>query len=328
MRNNKFDGKTLLNTVLLGNKSYIILFILIIIMSIASPLFLTTANVMNVVRQCTVTGIATFAFALALGAGCMDMSVGMELLLSGVIAAKMNLMGFPIWITLIVTMLFSAGLGLLNGWLITFFDMPFFIVTLATTSVFQGIAFVITNNVPVSGLSDEMVYLGQGYLFGIPVPIFILVASMLIMWFVVNRTKFGRQALAVGGNAEAARVSGIRVNLIKTEVYALLGLFVGLAAIVQTGRSASAQLSAGTTLTMDCITAAVIGGTNLMGGNASVVGAFAGFLIVGVVSNGLNLLHVSANWQIVADGVMILLAVLVDILSTKLYKRMSMKREA
>jgi ribose/xylose/arabinose/galactoside ABC-type transport system permease subunit len=219
-------------------------------------------------------------------------------------------------------------MGGVNASLVSVFELPCFIVTLATSNVFRGVAYVFTKNVPISGLNEEFVQIGQGYLGPIPIPIYIMVASLLLMWVILNRTKFGRQAIAMGGNSEAARVSGIRITKIRLYCFMLLGVYTGLAAIIQTARSASAQLSAGSDLSMDAIAAVVIGGTSMKGGNANVVGSLVGCLIVGIVSNGLNLLHVDANWQIAAKGLLILTAVVLDVVTTRLYSKIKTMKVA
>ncbi len=325
MKDNR-TAKSLLNAVLLGNKSYIILAILVIGLSIGSPLFMTKDNILNVMRQVCVMAIACCGFTLILGSGHMDLSVGMILCSCGVIVAKLQVAGVPVFIAMLVTIAAGAMMGGLNASLVTAFGLPTFIVTLATSNIFKGLAFVITKNVPVSGLDPSFIQIGQGYLVGIPIPIYVMAVSLAVMWVIINRTKFGRQALAMGGNSEAARVSGIRINKIRLCSYMLLGAFTGLASIIQTARSASAQLSAGADLSMDAIAAVVIGGTSMKGGNANVIGSLVGCLIVGIVSNGLNLLHVDANWQIVAKGVLILLAVVLDVVTTRLYAKLSTKK--
>ena len=324
-KSKKINSNKLLNTILLGNKSYIILVLLTIALSFISPLFLTQSNILNVLRQVCVTTIACVGFTLILGSGHMDLSVGMNLCLVGIVMGKLLISGVPIWITIILGILLGAACGMVNGALITIFSLPPFIATLATNSVFKGVGYVITKNVPISNLPAEFVNIGQGYLWHIPIPIYIMVASIIIMWFIINRTTFGRHAIAMGGNAEAARVSGVRIDIVRIKAFALLGAFTALASVVQTARSASAQLTAGQDLSMDAIAAVVIGGTSMKGGNANILGSFAGCLIVGIVNNGLNLLRVDANWQIVAKGLLILFAVVLDVVTTRIYERLSTK---
>lgn len=325
MKENKFEAKRVVNTILLGNKSYIILAVLVIAVSLASPLFLKQANILNVLRQACVMAIACAGFTMILASGHMDLSVGMILCACGVTVAKMEVAGVPLWLSCLAAIAAGALMGGVNAWLINAFALPAFIVTLATSNVFKGIACVVTKNVPVSGLSDSFKEIGQGYLGNIPIPIYIMAVSLIVMWVILNRTKLGRQAIAMGGNAEAARVSGIRIERTRLFCYMILGAYTGLAAIIQTARSASAQLSAGADLSMDAIASVVIGGTSMKGGNANVVGSLVGCLIVNIVNNGLNLLHVDANWQIAAKGFLILAAVVLDVVTTRIYAKLSNK---
>lgn len=326
MKNSKV--KSAFNSILLGNKSYLILALLVVALSILSPLFLTSANLLNVLRQVTVAAIVCAGFTLLLGSGHMDLSVGMILCACGVCCGKLLVAGVPIWAVILLTIIVGALLGAINAGLITAFGLPAFIVTLATSSVYKGVAYIVTKNVPVSGLPEAFNNIGKGYWGPIPIPVYIMIATLALMWFVLNRTVFGRQAIAMGGNSEAARVSGIRVSQLRVLCYMAMGAFTGLAAVIQTARSASAQLSAGADMTMDAIAAVVIGGTSMKGGSANVIGSLAGCLIVGIVNNGLNLMRVDANWQIVAKGMLILTAVILDSISTNMYAKSAAKKSA
>lgn len=170
--------------------------------------------------------------------------------------------------------------------------------------------------------------IGQGYTFGIPNQVYIMVFMVLLMAFLLNKTKFGRYALAMGGNREAARLSGINTRLIRWGVYATMGVYVAIAAVMLTARSASAQVSAGLNTEMDAIAAVVVGGTPMSGGHANVIGTLFGCLIVGVINNGLNLMGVDANWQLVAKGLMILFAIVLDVVSSNIANKMSRKKMA
>ncbi len=313
--------------ILLGNKSYFILAILIIILTCLSPIFLTQANLLNVIRQVCVTTIACAGYTLLLGSGHMDLSVGMILMLTGVVVAQLICNEVAIPIAIAIGLLLGAVCGMFNGVLITVFSLPPFIVTLGSQYIFKGLGYVLTGNVPVSNLPSEFVEIGQGYVGIIPIPVFIMIGTIIIISFLLSFTSYGRHALAMGGNAEAARACGININRVRIVSYGVLGACAALASVVQTARSASAQLSAGQDLSMDVIAAAVIGGTSMKGGNANVWGSLIGCLVVGIVSNGLNLLRVDANWQIVAKGVIILFAVILDATTTRAYEKISIRNK-
>ena len=322
----KIDMKSLLNSMLLGNKSYLILIVLVIVVSMITPIFFTPINLLNVLRQVSVTAIAAFAFTMILGMAEIDLSVGMILCFGGVIVAKALVAGVPIPLAILITVGMGIVMGALNAFLINTFKLVPFIVTLATSYVFKGTAHVMTGNVSISGLPNAFNFFGQGSVGPVPFPIIIMLVMLVIMWTIVNRTKFGRQAIAMGGNIEAARVSGVRTNMVRMGVYITVGIFTTIAAVIQTSRSASAQLTAGEDLPMDAIAAVVIGGTSMNGGNANVIGTVIGCLIVGIVNNSLNLLHVDANWQITAKGVLILFAVILDAVTSRIYEKLSKKR--
>ncbi len=238
--------------------------------------------------------------------------------LCGMVLAKMIKEGnVPIPIAILITLLLGTVCGALNAATITIFRVVPFVATMATQSIFKGANYLISNLVPVAGLPDNLVFIGQGYFLGIPVPVYIMIVVIILVWIMMNRTKFGRYVLAMGGNAEAARVSGINVDKMRYGVYMVGGFCTGIASIVMTARTASAQVSAGVGMEMDAIAAVVIGGTAMSGGNANVWGTMFGCLIVGIVNNGLNLLGVDSNWQVIAKGVLIFFAVIIDTLTAR-----------
>lgn len=199
--------------------------------------------------------------------------------------------------------------------------MPLFIVTLATGQVFKGACQLLSNTSPINGLQDEFKMLGQGYLGPVPIPIYIMVVVGVVLYVVLNKTRFGRHAIATGGNREAARTSGINTNAVTIQIYVIMGICTSIAAMVMTGRAFSAQPAAGQGMEMDAIAAVVIGGTSLSGGAGRIVGTVIGCLIVGVITNMLNLVAVDSNWQLIAKGILILLAVLLDVATSQYFEK-------
>ena len=239
---------------------------------------------------------------------------------------KLLALGTPIPVVILAGILFGALLGALNCMVINAFSLPPFIATLATMSIYKGATYIWTKMVPISNLPKEFVVIGQGYTMGIPNQVYIMLIMCLIMGFILYKTRFGRYSLAMGGNREAARLAGINVTRLSTAIYAIMGVYVAVAAIMITARSASAQVTAGQNTEMDAIAAVVVGGTPMSGGSANIIGTVFGCLIVGVINNGLNLMGVDANWQLVAKGVMILFAMILDVISSRIALTMS-KRE-
>lgn len=302
----------ILNSFMAGNKAIVIVILLTIGLTFMTPLFLTTRNLLNVLRQVCVSTITAVGFSMILGSGNIDLSLGSTVAFTGVCMANLLKLGVPIVPTILVAMVIGALIGMLNSAIITTFSLPPFIVTLAMQYVIRGVTYLVTGMLPVTDLPENFVWLGQGSVLGIPVPVYIMLLTVIAGWIIMNRTKMGRYFLAIGGNSEAAYVSGVNVKRVNMRVFVVNALFAVVASVVLTARSASAQPAAGQTMEMDAIAAAVIGGTSMNGGSVNVIGAFFGALIVGIVNNGLNLLGVDSNWQTVSKGLLILIAVILD----------------
>jgi len=299
----------------LDNKALIILFVLTIFSAFASPVFFTSTNLINVIRQISTIAIMGIGFTCILASGNMDLSVGSLLGMLGVIMAMLSKV-IPLPAALLIGLIIGALCGATNAVIGVYLRMPLFIVTLAMGQVFRGIAFLLSNTSPITGLPAGFRFIGQGYMGFIPIPIVITAVVGVIVWILLNKTIFGRHAIATGGNREAARTSGINVNRTTILVYMLMGVCAGIAAAVMTGRTASAQHIAGQGMEMDAIAAVVIGGTQLGGGSGKIVGTLFGCMIVGVIANILNLMGVDSNWQLVAKGALILFAVGLDVVTT------------
>lgn len=313
----------------MGNKAFLICVVLCAVMAVLSPVFWKSSNLLNILRQVCVSTLLSVGFTIVLASGHIDLSVGNLLGMCGMILAKLvKEVKLPLPVALLIMLIIAMLSGALNAVLITVFRVVPFIVTLATQSIFKGTTYLISDLVPVAGLPKDLLVLGQGYLLGIPVPVYIMFAVVLIAWILINRTKFGRYVLAMGGNAEAARVSGINVDKMRFGVFMCCGLCTGIASVIMTARTASAQVAAGQGMEMDAIAAVVIGGTSMSGGNANVWGTLFGCLVVGIVNNGMNLLGINANWQIIAKGLLILFAVVIDTLSIRAQNAMLNKRAA
>jgi ribose transport system permease protein len=314
----KEERSAWLQSVLMGNKALLIVFGLGIFLTISSPAFLSSSNLLNVVRQVCVSTLLSIGFTFAMAAGYIDLSIGTLMGLCGMILGKLLTEAhMPLFPAILIVLCCAVLGGILNASIISIFNVPPFVVTLATQSIFKGANYLISNLVPISGLPSSLLFLGQGYLFGVPVPIYIMLIVVCIAWVIMNRTKFGRYVLAVGGNAEAARASGISIKQINYGVYIVCALCAGIASVIMTGRVGSAQVSAGVGMEMDAIAAVVIGGTSMNGGNANVFGTLFGCLLVGIVNNGMNLLSIDTNWQVIAKGVLILFAVIIDVVSAR-----------
>jgi inositol transport system permease protein len=275
--------------------------------------FLTTGNLTNVLRQVVVVSLLACGVTFIIILGHIDVSLGSVVALTGTLAASvMSLTGS---LPLALAAGIGAGIvtGLINGWVITTFKIPSFIMTLAMTTVARGAILLYTEGVPVSGLGEDFKLIGQGSVGPVPVSVLILIAVVLVAWVLLNRTKFGRHLYAVGGNAKAALASGINTDSVLRRAFIFNGILAAIAGIVLMSRVNSGQPAAGVAYEFDAITAVVVGGTSLMGGTGTITGTIIGSMIIGVINNILNLMNVSSYWQQIVKGLIIAVAVILDV---------------
>ncbi|MGW0905552.1 ABC transporter permease/substrate-binding protein [Streptomyces sp. NPDC002853] len=310
-------GATGLRRVLLDNGALSALVVLLVAMSLLSGDFLTTQNLLNVGVQAAVTAILAFGVTFVIVSAGIDLSVGSVAALSAtVLAWTATSQGLPVWLAIIFAVGTGIACGFVNGLLVSYGKLPPFIATLAMLSVARGLSLVISQGSPIP-FPDSVSNLGDTIGGWLPVPVIVMVAMGLITALVLGRTYIGRSMYAIGGNEEAARLSGLRVKRQKLVIYGLSGLFAAVAGIVLASRLVSAQPQAAQGYELDAIAAVVIGGASLAGGVGKASGTLIGALILAVLRNGLNLLSVSAFWQQVVIGVVIALAVLLDTLRRK-----------
>ncbi|MFE7166184.1 substrate-binding domain-containing protein [Streptomyces sp. NPDC057616] len=306
-----------LRRLLLDNGALTALIVLLIALSALSGDFLTTDNLLNVGVQAAVTAVLAFGVTFVIVSAGIDLSVGSVAALSAtVLAWSATSHGVPVVLAVVLSVLTGIAAGLVNGFLIAYGKLPPFIATLAMLSVARGLSLVISEGSPIP-FPDSVSHLGDTLGGWLPVPVLVMIVMGLIAAFVLGRTYIGRSMYAIGGNEEAARLSGLRVKKQKLAIYALSGLFAAVAGIVLASRLSSAQPQAADGYELDAIAAVVIGGASLAGGTGKASGTLIGALILAVLRNGLNLLNVSAFWQQVVIGVVIALAVLLDTLRRK-----------
>ncbi|MGW8062734.1 ABC transporter permease/substrate-binding protein [Streptomyces ziwulingensis] len=302
---------------LLENGALTALIVLVIAMSVLSGDFLTADNLLNVGVQAAVTAILAFGVTFVIVSAGIDLSVGSVAALSAtVLAWSATEAGMPVALAVVLAVATGIACGLVNGFLISYGKLPPFIATLAMLSVGRGLSLVVSQGSPIA-FPDSVSHLGDTLGGWLPVPVLVMVLMGLVTAFVLGRTYIGRSMYAIGGNEEAARLSGLRVKRQKLAIYAFSGLFAAAAGIVLASRLSSAQPQAAQGYELDAIAAVVIGGASLAGGTGKASGTLIGALILAVLRNGLNLLSVSAFWQQVVIGVVIALAVLLDTLRRK-----------
>jgi ribose/xylose/arabinose/galactoside ABC-type transport system permease subunit len=312
---NKNTNMESLKQVFLKYGIFIAFIIICMILSLLNENFLTVNNLLNVVRQVSFNGILAIGMTFVIITAGIDLSVGAVLALSGVVAASFVLEGeqaLPVFIAVIAGIGVGAACGFFNGIIITKGKLAPFIVTMAVMTLARGGSLVYTEGRPVTGLVDGFKEIGAGFILGIPIPVIIFGLVILASHILLHYTKFGRYIFAVGGNEMAAKASGLNVNRIKIYVYMISGALAGLVGIVLSSRINSASPIWGVGYELDAIAAAVIGGTSLAGGIGTILGTVVGALIIGVISNGLDIMNVSPYYQQLIKGLIILIAVLID----------------
>jgi ribose transport system permease protein len=296
------------------NYGVVIAFVaLFITLSLSSPVFFTWDNMKNLAFQTAPVGIIAVGGTLVFIAGGFDLSVGAISAFTGIMAAKIfNATGIGLWGSLILGALVGLGFGLGNGLLITLGRVNAFIATLATSIIIAGLGQVVTSGNLVSVTSDNFTKLGLGSAWGIGYPVYVWVAFACACGFLLSRTAFGRYVYAVGGNAEAARLAGVRVNVVRATTFAISGLAAGIAGVILVSEVQTAQWNANTGIEFDAITAIVLGGTSLLGGEGAIWRAMLGAFFLQMISNGFNLLGTTPELQYVIKGLILAAAVSLD----------------
>jgi len=296
----------------------LVLCVFLAVNPLTSASFLTQQNIFNILRQISSNLYLACGMTMVIILGGIDLSVGSVIALSGCIAAGcVARYDMPIVIALSAGLGIGILVGMFNGYVIAKTTIPPFITTLATMNIARGLAQIYTGGSPVRVVSSEWQFLGAGYIGPVPTPVVILAIILIITALIMNKTKIGRHIYAVGGNAQAATFSGIKVWKVKFFVHTFSGIMAGLAGIVLASRMYSGQPTAGQGAEMDAIAAVVVGGTSMSGGAGKIGGTIIGGLIIGILNNGLNLMNVNTFWQDVVKGVVILLAVFIDYFKNK-----------
>ena len=287
-----------------------------IALSFLTPTFLTVQNLTVIVTQVSINALLAFGVTFVIIAGGIDLSIGSMVAVTGVAAASFaHPDTYPVVVPVLVGLLTGLLFGAFNGFVITRSKVPPFIVTLGTMTIGRGLALILSKGRPVSNLSDEFNFIGGGKILGIPTLILTLILVFILCSILLRRTVLGRYIYAVGGNEQAARASGISLSRVKMIVYTVCGGLAALAGILLTSRITTGQPNAGTGFELDAIAAAIIGGTSTSGGTGTMTGTLLGALLIGVISNGLDLLNVTSYYQQVVMGIIIIGAVVLDSLN-------------
>lgn len=295
----------------------IVLLLFCVALTIASPYFLTSKNIINVLRQVSVSGLLSIGMTFVILTGGIDLSVGSTLAFGGVVGASfastaLRTTPLPAGVCILLALLSGLAFGAATGFLISKWDLAPFIITLGTMSVARGLTYIYTDGMPIPQLDTSFLFIGKGYILGLPMPVVVFGSVFVVAWIALNKTRYGRYIYAIGGSEKSARISGINTKLILFSAYVISGVLSSLGGVILTARTTAGLPQAGTSYEMDAIAAVVIGGTSLSGGQGSLFGTLIGILIMGVMNNGLDLLGVSSYYQQVFKGLIIIAAVMID----------------
>lgn len=294
-----------------------VLVLIIIMFSLATDTFMTGNNLVNIFRQASINIVLAVGMTLVILTGGIDLSVGSILATTAVIGVMTSLNPALQWGTVLFPLLIGLAIGLINGVLVAYVKLPPFIATMGTMTTFRGASYLIPDGTTVINNDLNFAWIGNNYLGPIPWLVVIALVVVALTWFLLRKTVLGVRIYAVGGNPQAARLTGIKVGFVLVFVYAASGLLCGLAGVMTSSRLYSASGLLGNGYELDAVAAAILGGTSPMGGIGSVAGTLVGALIMAVLNNGLTLMNVSSFWQMVIRGIVIILAVIIDKFRTR-----------
>lgn len=297
---------------------WMVFVVLVIVFTIANPRFITANNLLMMLRQIAVWGIASVGMTFVILLGDIDLSTGSLITFVNILCSYLMVnMGVNMWLAVIISLVASTLVGLLNGFMVSQIGIPSLIATFATQTAFSGIALIMCGGLPISGFPSSFQIFGAGKIGPIPIPVIIMIICFIIGSIILNKTYFGRYFYAVGGNIEAARLSGIQTNKIKYLCFALSGLFAGLAGIVLLSRTNSGMGNAGLGYEFKVITCVVLGGVSVVGGYGRMSGVVAGTFIIGALNNGMVLMNINSYVQSIVLGIVLALAVGFDCIQKK-----------
>ncbi len=296
----------------------IVLLVMVVLMTFVSPVFLSRANIEAILLGLSVEATIAVGMVILLISGGLDLSVGSTMAFTGVVAGLLlTRLAVPAPLAILLGLLAALLVGLANGLLVSKMLINPFIVTLGMTITVRGLTLVLASGKAVLNLPDSFTVVGQGRLFGVQFPIYIMLVLVVVFDLLMRNSRFFRQMYYIGGNEKAARLSGINVDWVKIFNYCLVAVLAGVAGIMITGRFGSSSLTVGSGVELRVITATIIGGASLSGGEGSVFGAFLGALFMGVLANALNLIGVDVYWQNFVTGLILIIAVVVDVLNER-----------
>jgi ribose transport system permease protein len=291
----------------------IVIFIIGLILSFLSPVFLSPNNLRTVLLEISTNTYIALGMTLVMILGGIDLSVGSIVAMSGTLTVGFMVLNHqPMWLATTLGLVMGAAIGLINGLIVAFFKIPSFIVTLGMLNVARGVAYVYSGGRSTRMMNPAFTGLGSGYLWVVPLPVLYMVVLIVIFVVALNLTKFGTYVYAIGGNRESARLSGVPIKKVEIATFTISGVLAAFAGLVLSARMFSGQPSVGIGYELDAIAACVLGGVSMAGGIGRISGTIFGAIVIGIISNGLNLVNVSSFWQLIVKGIIILIAVIID----------------
>ena len=312
MVSNKFGDR--LRSILQKNVPFLILIFLLILFTFIAPNFMTVGNLRTMIRQISFAGISAVGLMFVMISGGIDLSIGSQIVFSNVLLAIMMVdWKLPPAVAIPLILLVGTGLGAINGFLCIKLNIHPLIITLGTSAIFKGMGYIINQSRNIMGFPDSFRWFGQGYVWGIPVPVIVMIIVALIGSFILTKTYFGRQIFALGGNEEAARLAGVSINRMKVILFMICGFISSITTVLLLSRVFAGQTMTGQGLEFDCLTAALLGGVSFKGGEGSIFGLMVGMLIIGVLNNAMQLATFPDFSQTVVKGAVLLIAVAFDV---------------
>lgn len=290
----------------------IVLVLMIVLFSCMSEHFMTWRNVSNILRQVSMYGICAVGMTLVIMTNGVDLSMSSTIGVASVASVLMCSNGMPLWLNILICMAVGVIIGLCNGFFVNEVGMFPMMATMGMQILLRGLAYIVTNGIPILGVSKSLLFIGQGYVGGVPFPVIVMAVLFIIGVFVLHKTVYGRQIYAVGGNEEAARLAGISYKKVRYIAYAVAGVCAALAGIIYSGRVNSGQPTAGNGYEQNIISACVLGGVRMGGGEGNMEGVLLGVVFMGILANGMSLLNVPEFWQMFVRGAVLLAAVSFD----------------
>ena len=312
MVNKKYGAR--LGSILKKNMPFLILIFLVILFTFIAPNFMTFGNLRTLIRQVSFAGISAVGLMFVMISGGIDLSIGSQIVFSNVLLAIMMAdWKLPPAVAIPLILVVGTGLGAINGVLCIKLKIHPLIITLGTSAIFKGVGYIINQSRNIMGFPDSFRWFGQGYIWGIPIPVIVLIIVALIGSFILTKTYFGRQVFALGGNEEAARLAGVNINRMKVLLFMICGFVSSITTVLLLSRVFAGQTMTGQGLEFDCLTAALLGGVSFKGGEGSIFGLMVGMLIIGVLNNAMQLATFPDFSQTVVKGTVLLIAVAFDV---------------